>query len=306
MSLLSHTPANRIAPALPGGFPAEHAADQHPRRRLLETCANPGCRSGWLHLWRSRAVPVFEQGWTCGPECTRAVVARAVARELGGLRETEPVRRHRVPLGLLMLEQGWISNHQLRQALAAQRASGTGRLGSWLVRQGAVTEAQVTRALALQWSCPVLSAELQDPAAMAAAMPRLFVDAFGALPVRVAGGRVLYLGFEESPDPALAFAVERMMGLRVENGMVAETEFRTAHRQMLAASFPSAELVEAVSESVASHALAKAIERTKPVAARLVRVHECLWLRMWKQAPLSPLPSAGAVCDLVCSIGRIG
>jgi hypothetical protein len=28
--------------------------------RLFETCANPGCRTGWMHLWRRRSAPVFE------------------------------------------------------------------------------------------------------------------------------------------------------------------------------------------------------------------------------------------------------
>ena len=54
-------------------------------------------------------------------------------------------------------------------------------------------------------------------------MPRLFVDAFGALPLRVAAGKILYLGFEDRLDPVLALAVERMTGLRVESGLVQES-----------------------------------------------------------------------------------
>ncbi len=34
-----------------------------------------------------------------------------------------------------MLEQGWITQRQLRAALEAQKAAGSGRLGHWLVRQ---------------------------------------------------------------------------------------------------------------------------------------------------------------------------
>ena len=35
------------------------------RSGILESCANPGCGSGWFHLWRSRSTPVFESGWSC-------------------------------------------------------------------------------------------------------------------------------------------------------------------------------------------------------------------------------------------------
>ena len=66
-------------------------------------------------------------------------------------------------------------------------------------------------------------------------LPRLFVDAFGALPLRMAANRIVYLGFEDRPDPALALAVERITGLRVESGLVEEPRFRPAYRRMLEA-----------------------------------------------------------------------
>jgi hypothetical protein len=76
-------------------------------------------------------------------------------------------------------------------------------------------------------------------------VPRLFVDAFGALPLRVAAGRLLYLGFEDRLDPVVALAVERMSGLRVESGLVQESLFGPAHARMLSAKFPAVELIEA-------------------------------------------------------------
>jgi Type II secretion system (T2SS), protein E, N-terminal domain len=202
-----------------------------------------------------------------------------------------------------MLEQGWISQIQLRLALEAQKAAGRGRIGYWLVRQCAVSEELVTRALALQWSCPVMSLDGHEAATLTTVMPRLFVDAFAALPLRVAAGKVLYLGFEKSLDPMLAFAVGRMTGLRVESGVVRESLFRTAHARMLDSSFAPVELVEAVSQAVAADVLAKAMEQARPIASRLVRVHDCLWLRMWLCAQKSALPETGSIRDVVCSIG---
>jgi hypothetical protein len=123
----------------------------------------------------------------------------------------------------------------------------------------------------------VLPLEFHDAEALAALLPRLFVDAFGALPLRVAAGRLLYLGFEDRLDPVVALAVERMSGLRVESGLVQESLFGPAHTRMLGARFSPVELIEAASEPAAVHALARSIERVRPVESRLVRVHECLW-----------------------------
>lgn len=271
------------------------------RAGLFTTCANPACGSGWLHLWRRRSVPIFEGGWSCSPACTRALAEEATGRELEGRTRAEEAYRHRIPLGLLMLEQGWISSRQLREALGSQKAVGAGRLGQWLVRQQRVSEQLVTRALGLQWSCPVIPLEFHDAADLTALVPRLFVDAMGALPLRVAAGRLLYLGFEDRIDTVLAHAVERMTGLRVECGVVRESEFQPALTQMLSLSFPPAELVEASSQPELARRIAEAIERSRPVESRLVRVHDCLWLRMWRRPQSGPAPKPREVRDLICS-----
>ncbi len=273
------------------------------RGRIFDTCANPGCRSGWLRLWRSRSAPVFEGGWCCSEACTRALVGLALAREMEARGSAADTRRPRLPLGLVMLERGWIAADQLRGALEAQRAAGGGRLGYWLARQQGVSAALVTRALGLQWSCPVLPLEFHDPEGLTPLVPRLFIDAFGALPLRVAAGRILYLGFEDRLDPALALAVERITGLRVESGMVEESRFRPAHARLLKARFPAVELIEAASEPALAYAMARALERARPVESRLARVHDCLWLRMWLRPRTSAVPELDAVSDLIGSAG---
>jgi hypothetical protein len=202
-----------------------------------------------------------------------------------------------------MLEQGWITAGQLRSALDAQRTSG-GRLGQWLMRREGVSESLVTRALSLQWSCPVLPLGFHDAQALASLVPRLFVDAFGALPLRLAAGKLLYLGFEERLDPALALAIERMTGLRVESGLVSESEFRPAQQRMLSAAFPATELLEATSEPVLVRALTRVLERSRPVESRLVGVHDCLWLRMWSKANTGIPMDVGSVHDVIATVGE--
>jgi hypothetical protein len=72
---------------------------------------------------------------------------------------------------------------------------------------------------------------------------------------------------------------------------------------MLSAKFPAVELIEAVSESVAAKVLAKSIEQARPVESRLVRVHDCLWLRMWRRRQSGPMPESDSIQDLICSLG---
>ena len=90
MPLLNFTPGNRnsrealvdfVAPAaagLAGSRPTRPGVPESSRLRIFETCANPICGSGWLHLWRSRTAPVFEGGWNCSSACTAARVEAAV------------------------------------------------------------------------------------------------------------------------------------------------------------------------------------------------------------------------------------
>ena len=271
------------------------------RTGIFAHCANPRCGSGWLQLWRRRETPVFEGGWCCSEECTLSRITTALTREMDGRGSARESHRHRIPLGLAMLEQGWITPENLRAALSAQRNAGTGKLGWWLVRQQSASEDLVTRALGMQWGCPVLSMEFHNPEGLTTFLPRLFVDAFGALPLRTAAGKILYLGFEDRLDPLLALAVERMTGMRVESGLVRESFFRPAHARMLEARFPSAELIEAATETALAAALTKAVERARPVEARLVRVHDCLWLRMWLRPQSGPVPEPDAIQDVIAS-----
>jgi hypothetical protein len=300
MPVLMRPRISRQADAAVGA--AGRAAAGHPSGGLFTTCANPGCGTGWLQIWRSRSSPVFEGGWNCSPACTEERLQAAVSREQDGRGTAVDKHRHRVPLGLLMLEQGWITQAQLRSALDGQRTNRAGRLGHWLMVREGVSEQLVTRALGLQWSCPVLPIDCHDPEGLSPLLPRLFIDAFGALPLRLAAGKLLYLGFEDRLDPAVALAVQRMCGLRVESGLVAGSQFRPAHSRMLEAKFPPVELLEASSEPALVRALTRAVERTKPVESRLVRVHDLLWLRMWRRRQTGHVLEASSVEDMICTI----
>jgi hypothetical protein len=183
-----------------------------------------------------------------------------------------------------MLAQGWITQSQLQSALEAQRASGRGRIGDWLVSECGLDPEQVTRGLSVQWKCPVLPVAGFSPREMVLVMPGQFVEEFGLVPLRVAGGRLLYLGCEDRLNASVAYAVEQMSGLKVESGLVEGAQLRSA-RTSLSAAEAIPQTVKAVADQDALAAQITAVlEQWQPVASRLVRLHQFYWLRLWLES----------------------
>jgi len=235
---------------------------------------------------KDRRRPVFEGHWGCCAKCVELLVSAAIRREQRevGVAQDQSRHRHRIPLGLIVLAQGWITHPQLRHALDSQRRTGSGRIGDWLIQECGLTQGHITRALSMQWGCAVLPMDGFDPEAMALAVPRLFVEAFGIVPIRVAGKRFLYLAFADELDASAALAIEHMSGLKVESGLTDPATW-TAARQRLT----SCDAVNATFEQVAdtgsmSRKLASALVGMQPRASRLVRVHQFYWLRMWLES----------------------
>jgi hypothetical protein len=247
-------------------------------------CAFEGCGSGWRKFWKRRPRPMFEGGWGCSRTCVRALVEVALRREVEGAPTFDAahnIYRHRMPLGLTLLAQGLVTQDQLRRALEAQKAAGRGRIGQWLVEAAGVSEVKVTRGIGMQWQCPVLSTTGFDVARMALAMPAILRELCSVVPVRVAGGRLLYLGFAENVDSAAAFALERMHGMTVENGIVPVAEFDAAvHRLRQTSGVPCREAHARSFDDMVLQ-IADVLGKLQPVASRLVRLRDRYWLRLW-------------------------
>ena len=291
-----------------GMAPTNRASAAPPLPRSpFSHCANPRCATGWMHLWRSRRAPVFEGGWACSPGCMAELVLLAVRREIA-LGPGAPYR-HRIPLGLLLVEQGHITPEQLRDGLRCQEQSAdTGaealHLGQWLVGSGILSETVLTRALSGQWNCPVFSPGAYRAADVASALPRFLAEALGVLPLRVLGGRTLCLAFSHRIDRTLAYAAERMLGLQVAPGIVGDSEFRAAEAEFLAAPAPRARFLETSGTPALARLVTALAEEEKPFEARLARVHGFWWLRLWRRTPPgSGLPECADVEDILCAIG---
>jgi hypothetical protein len=183
-----------------------------------------------------------------------------------------------------MLAQGWITHPQLQSALKEQRSSGHGRIGDWLVHSCGLDQQRVTRALGMQWNCPVFTTEGFTPAAMALVMPKRFLTEFGLVPLRTVGRRLLYVASDGTMDAAAALAIEQMSGLKVETGLLDDANVTEARASVLAAeSVPV--LVASVPDTEALTArIARKIEQAMPIASRVVRVHQYFWLRTWLES----------------------
>ncbi len=279
-----------------------------------QICANTDCDSRWRKPWKNRRRAIFEDNWCCTTRCLEAVIRKALRRERGDssatastMQQEEP-HRHRIPLGLVMLSQGTVSQAQLRKALEAQRAAGHGRIGQWLISESGISPAQIVKALAMQWSCPVLPIDGFEPNAMALAMPRLFIEEFGLLPLRVAAGQILYVAFKDRLNAAATFALEQMSGLRVENGLIDEHDFDAARTRLLESKFVTAGQEFVADTDTLATKIANVLEQTQPVGSRLVRVHHHYWLRTWLESGAysgtGRLPATGEdTTDILFTLG---
>jgi hypothetical protein len=161
---------------------------------------------------------LLHKQWLCSPECLGQVLEELLSRLIESSRPAQQNKAHRFPLGLLMLSLGWISNESLQSALNAQREAGKGRVGDWLRRQGVVTEPQVTRAVAMQWSLPVFPLEKWDGSLVwAHLLPFPLLEYCQMLPVHCApaSGR-LHLAFSNRVDYTALYAIEQMLDFRTE------------------------------------------------------------------------------------------
>ena len=136
----------------------------------------------------------------------------------------------------------------------------------------------------MQWGCPVLTMEGFSPQAMALAMPKVFIEKFGLLPLRVAGSRMLYLGFADRLDASAAFAVEQMTELKVESGVVEGAQFEAGRSRVLACEGVDVKLESVEDKDAMAARITAILEQKQPIASRLVRVHQYYWLRMWLES----------------------
>lgn len=118
-------------------------------------CSHGDCRSSHWKRWKGRREGIlFNASWYCGRECLEVALTRFLESVHPGPGERRSV--HRLPLGLLLLSRGNIDQEHLLRALKQKGENPSSRIGECLAALGAVSEAQITRALGVQNCLPVL------------------------------------------------------------------------------------------------------------------------------------------------------
>ncbi len=205
-------------------------------RKFLKTCENLDCtkrKFSW-RFWTRNADGIRLQGrWYCSPECFEQIAQKEFKR-LCAAPEGGKKKVHRMPIGLLMLSRGMISDVQLKQALSLQREKGNARIGKFLQEIGAATEKDIAVGLAAQWGCPVYPLdESPDSLRFASLLPMGLLEAGRMLPVHLLRvPQTLYLAFVEGIDRNALYAVEQMLGLRTIPCIVSESAYVAAIEEL--------------------------------------------------------------------------
>jgi len=250
----------------------------------LPTCASPYCprpATLWQRWWARNEGVWLHQRWYCSLSCFQAGLYRRLEQAaLAVPRAASP--GNRLPLGLVLLSQGEITAEQLRQALDLQYKAKAGKLGEWLVRMGAVSEQQVTGALAAQQGCPVFS--IQEPQWLAERFywPDSLVRRYRAVPVFHNAARdTLYVGFLDSVDRSFLYTLEQMLRCRTDPCIIVSK----IYKQQMELHTRSCE-----GSTVEIHERQSSVEMTRTIANYAEQVHaeHCaiaccdgrLWIRL--------------------------
>ncbi len=282
-------------------LPAMNSESTADRRssRWTEVCGNRECETGWLQLFRSRSLPRFEGKWACSARCMERIVADAVRSQIESWEPSPAARSLRMPLGLILLSRGWITHRELQEALAAQRCAGTGRIGEWLGRLHGISDATIAKALGIQWNCAVLRSGTPGIEFAPSLIPGFLCRHYGLALLRQRPARTLYLAGRYCAEHAASRAVEHMLGMPVQAGFLEDGAWNVAE-------LGAAESVEsrAGGDGVAAF-VAELIERSRPVNARLVRLHDHLWLRLWLRRRERATQLQDAVFPLWTGMGKL-
>lgn len=255
----------------------------------LRPCLN----RGWLwHGIRWRKTGVYlQQRWYCSLECFERALAEMLAQQHSATGRPKN-RSHRVPLGLILLSLGVIRADQLRAALQAQLESGSGQIGEWLGRLGAVTEREVTVGLAAQWSCPVFPLERhQSFLEYAGLVPLAILETCRAVAVHwLPASRLLHLAFVDGIDYTVLYAIEQMLEFRTEPCLATKSAVESALDQIRVQPRPWEVVLDSLHDPSEIARMVKGYANALEVRqVRVATCHEYFWIRLWSSRPTATL-----------------
>ncbi|HZR65683.1 MAG TPA: hypothetical protein VFA85_11080 [Terriglobales bacterium] len=192
-------------------------------------CASPECarsHTPWRPVADEMDYVRFRGAEFCFPKCFSRELLRLLEQPSSRV-PAACVKPRRMPLGLLMLSRGDLTEQQLLQALSAQKNAGSGKIGEWLRRLQLAGEYEIAAALAQQWSCPLmrtLPTRLAD-----CLVPATLFRALRMAPVHFSTReRVLHLAFAGSIAYKALVAIEQMLELKTKACLTTEQELADA------------------------------------------------------------------------------
>lgn len=238
---------------------------------------------------RSRTRPVIDGRWCCGEACLQARVAAYVRRSVT-TQSSRQDHQHRVPLGLLLLSQGAITQEQLR--FARKMSEGTGeRIGDVLVEHCGLPQQRVVQALATQWGCSAWDVGGTIADGMACVAPRVVLHTTGMLPLRLQSDGAISVAFLDAPDAPAVLALRSIHARRIDAGIASVKDFAKAVTQVAGQQAVEVKEYLCVDEAEVIRLLTKTIQRLAPAESRWTRIRDMFWVRMW----LEPIAFAGGV-----------
>ncbi len=197
------------------------------RHRIFPpVCDSRDCHSARMRVWQRRPPIRMHQAWLCSPQCVERA-ARPIL-DAASFRGVLPNSAHRMPLGLLMLAHGYVSEFQLQAALDAQRRAGEGKIGQWLQTLHFATERQVVAALGVQWACPLLAIRESLHPRCASLLPSPLLRALKLVPVRFTPAtHQLYAALCDRVDYTTLSAIEQVLNCRVVPCLVSDRFMHT-------------------------------------------------------------------------------
>jgi len=199
-------------------------------------CENPDCefRSPLRRILHGRQEGVFLQGrWYCSLDCFEVAIAE-VFGSLLRLRDEPLMRSNRVPIGLVLLGRGVITEAELKAALQAQKGEAPDRLGRWLIRLGIASAEDISIALAAQWGCTYFplgkNLSYTDCTHL---LPRALLESSNMLPVHYQPeNHNLFLAFSQDIDHTTIYSIERLLGGRTHPCVVTEEAMNRAMEEL--------------------------------------------------------------------------
>ncbi len=253
-------------------------------KQLFPPCAHPECRTGssWTGMLHRTAGFWFnEQEWFCGPRCLEEALEDHLLGYFFKDHHPAPVRTT-MPLGLMMLARGVISDPQLREAIQLQRASGE-KIGACLQRLGRISYEDIASVVATQWGCPVFPAESVQPAC-SMLIPFSLIERYRMLPVHlVSQGRRLFVGFCERVNHTALIAIEHMLGCDTEACIISEAKLLEAFDYRKRDTTGEAALSRPETAAETARMILSYAQQTAAGAIRLRAVEGNIWVRFLSQ-----------------------